>query len=235
MNKMPEQVDLENGSVVIDPAGCDPEKPNLIWDLDNTLISAVPTEEYPFWDGDVQKKLAPLKKPYDMDGFYVIYERPGLQDFLDWTFKHFNVNIWTAATKDYCTFICKEILTQDRPNRKICWTFFSYHRKRSSKKFGKKNPKDLRLLWEVYQIPHMHSQNTFIVDDHPHVKSCQPAVAVRCPEFETLEGGESDNYLKSLKKGLEKYLKEFKKNGKKVADPASVIEPIANKLAIFRD
>lgn len=214
----------DSGELVLNIAACDPNKPNVVWDLDNTLISAVPTEEFPFWDREIQSKIKGLGKPYDMDGYYVIYERPGLQKFLDWVFKNFNFNVWTAATKDYCTFICKEILIKNK-NRHICWTFFSYHRKMSSKRFGKGNPKDLRMLWDVYNLPGFCATNTFIIDDHPDVKESQKHLCVHCPEFETLEGGELDNYLQNLKTGMEKYLKEFKRRKGKVSNPSSIITP----------
>ena len=157
-----------------------------------------------------------------MDGYYVIYERPGLQKFLTWVFEHFNVNVWTAATKDYCTFICKEILLKE-PGRQICWTFFSYHRKKSSKRYGSGNPKDLRMLWDVYHLPGFNEENTFIVDDHPDVYSCQKPLCVHCPEFETLEGGENDTYLEKLKEGMQRYLNTFRENGYKCKQPAFVI------------
>ena len=217
------------GELVLNLAGCDPSKPNIVWDLDNTLISAVPTEEFPFWDSDVQKRIRALGKPYDMDGYYVIYERPGLQKFLDWVFAHFNVSIWTAATKDYCTFICKEILVQRKKKRKICWTFFSYHRKMSSKRYGGKSPKDLRMLWDVYRLPGFGPRNTVIVDDHPDVYKAQPDNCVHCPEFETLEGGEKDDYIPKLRKGMEAYLKKFRENPGGIDKPALLVTRESHK------
>lgn len=203
----------------------DSDKPTVIWDLDNTLLSAEPSDEFPFFDPEVQKRLAPLGRPYDMDGIYVIYERPGLQKFLDWVFKYFNVCVWTAATKDYCTFICREILIpKGKKNRQIPWTFFSYHRKRSSKRFGKGHPKDLRLLWDVYQIPGLTPRNCFIVDDHKQVKLCQPDNAVVAPEWECLDKGAADDkYFVKLKKGMEAYLKKWLAEGG-VDCPGRVIE-----------
>ena len=38
---------------------------------------------------------------HDMDGYYIVFERPGLQEFLDYLFANYIVSVWTAATKDY--------------------------------------------------------------------------------------------------------------------------------------
>ena len=60
------------------------KKLNYILDLDNTLISAVPKEEY-----DFKKFRNKAKKFYfeNMDDYYIIFQRPGLQDFLDYLFE----------------------------------------------------------------------------------------------------------------------------------------------------
>ena len=81
-------------------------KPNIILDLDQTLISAEVSEEHNFKKYEMKSKLFDYK---DMDGYYIVYERPGLQKFLDYLFENFNVSIWTAASKDYALFIIEKI------------------------------------------------------------------------------------------------------------------------------
>ena len=85
------------------------EKKYFVLDLDETLISGIPKK---------QKHTLKKLENYNMDNYYTIYCRPHLQEFLDYVFEHFNVIIWTAASKDYCLFIVKNIVLKN-PNRKI--------------------------------------------------------------------------------------------------------------------
>ena len=61
------------------------------------------------------------------ENYYIIFERPGLQQFLTFLFKYFNVSIWTAASKDYALFIIDKIIIAGNKDRKIDYVFFSYH------------------------------------------------------------------------------------------------------------
>ena len=62
---------------------------NIVLDLDNTLIyshnfSKI-KKDNPDWLSNYSYE--------NMDDDYVVCERPGLQVFLDWLFKHFNENL----------------------------------------------------------------------------------------------------------------------------------------------
>src|SRR3990167_1255303 len=91
------------------------KKYNLLLDLDQTLIYSIPTEEFNF-DRD-QGKLEKLSF-YSMEGLYIVVERPYVQEFLDYIFQHFNVSVWTAATKDYASSIIKNVILT-KPERKL--------------------------------------------------------------------------------------------------------------------
>jgi TFIIF-interacting CTD phosphatase-like protein len=80
------------------------KKLNFILDLDQTIISGEPVEEYSI---EKNKKKASKFRFETMENYYIIFERPGLQQFLTFLFKNFNVSIWTAASKDYALFIIK--------------------------------------------------------------------------------------------------------------------------------
>ena len=123
------------------------DRPNLILDLDQTVISAEPEEDF-----DVKKnpEILAAFKHEDMDGYYMVFERPDLQEFLDYIFANFNVSIWTAASKDYALFIIDKMLIRGHPERKIDWIFFSYHCDISKKL--KEGTKDLSVLWDIYNI-----------------------------------------------------------------------------------
>ena len=84
---------------------------NIILDLDNTIISAEETDKFNF----KKNKNKTLKFSFhNMDDYYIIFERPNIQVFLDFIFKNFNVSIWTAATKDYALFIIENVILKNR-------------------------------------------------------------------------------------------------------------------------
>ena len=116
-------------------------RPNLLLDLDQTMISAEADEEYDFKKYKEKSKLFEFN---DMDGYYLVFARPGLQEFLDYIFKNFNVSIWTAASKDYALFIIEKMILVGKKERKLDWIFFSYHCDVSKK--HKKGSKDLSIL-----------------------------------------------------------------------------------------
>jgi hypothetical protein len=69
---------------------------NVVLDLDQTLVSA---EDWNTQDFKKYKKKAKKFQFHDMDGYYIVFERPNLQSFLDYLFANFNVSVWTAASK----------------------------------------------------------------------------------------------------------------------------------------
>lgn len=171
-----------------------PPKGNFILDLDQTIISAEATEEY-----DFKKNKAKSKKFvfHDMDGYYIVFERPGLQKFLQYLFDNYNVSVWTAASKDYALFIINKIVLAGNPHRKLDYVFFSYHCDVSSDK--KKGTKDLSMLWDVYKLPGYSVENTVILDDYDEVHNTQPKNCIIAVPFEFTEtGSEGDTFLEDL-------------------------------------
>jgi hypothetical protein len=173
---------------------------NLILDLDQTLISAEASEELDF---NKYKKKSELFRSDDMDGYYMVYSRPYLQEFLDYAFKNFNVTIWTAASKDYALFIIEKIILDKRPERKLDFIFFSYHCDWSKSK--NKHTKYLRMLWDTHKLEGYSEKNTIILDDYKDdVHICQPNNCVIAPPFEFMkDGSENDTFLKDLIPQLE--------------------------------
>lgn len=168
-------------------------KPNLFLDLDQTLISAEPVEEY-----DVKRYKSKSKKFkfHDMDGYYIVFHRPHLQKFLDFAFKNFNVSVWTAASKDYALFIIEKIILC-KPNRKLDFIFFSYHCDLSKK--HKNGTKDLSILWDIYNLSNYNQNNTYIIDDYDEVYKTQPKNCIQAKIFEfTDENSENDEFLKKI-------------------------------------
>lgn len=173
----------------------DETKPNIILDLDQTLICAEASEELDF------KKYNEKSKKFrsdDMDGYYMVYSRPHLQKFLTYIFKEFNVTIWTAASKDYALFIIEKIILNNKPDRKLDFIFFAYHCKLSKK--IKKHSKNLCMLWDIHKLPGYSAKNTVIIDDYKaDVHKCQPNNCIIAPAFEfTDDGSEQDTFLKDI-------------------------------------
>lgn len=166
---------------------------NLLLDLDQTLISAEATEEHDFKKYRKKSKLFEFK---DMDGYYIVYERPHLQEFLDYAFENYNVSVWTAASKDYALFIIDKMILK-KPGRKLDWIFFSYHCDLSKKQ--KKGTKDLEMMWDVYKVDGYGKNNTLILDDYDEVCKTQPHNCIIAKPFEfTDEGSENDTFLRDL-------------------------------------
>lgn len=190
-------------------------KPNIILDLDQTLISAEASEKFDF---KKYKKKMELFNYKDMDGYYLVFERPHLQKFLDKLFKEFNVSVWTAATKDYALFIInKFILT--KPERKLEWIFFSYHCKLSRKLTD--NTKSLKILWEEYGLPNYNKNNTVILDDYDEVFNTQKNNCIIAIPFEfTKSSSEHDDFLEKLTDKLEMLKKNMLNES---GNPADVI------------
>ena len=143
------------------------EKMNLILDIDNTLLSAEATDDFDFGQ---EKQKASKFKFHDMDGYYIVFERPHVQDFLDYAFKNFNVSIWTAASKDYAVYIINKVILEGHPERKdnIDYVFYCYHCDLSSSEMN--GTKDLNMLWDSYNLEGYTNENTFIMDDYDEVK-----------------------------------------------------------------
>ena len=168
----------------------------------------------------------------EMRSYYLVFERPGLRPFLDYIFKNFNVNVWTAASKDYAAFIIDKILLNNKPERNIKYAFVHYHGKRSKKRYGKDHPKELKMLMDVYKIPGLTKNNCFIADDHPDVKSSQPELCVSVPEWVVFDEDSVElkpesldcTFLEKMQKGLEEYIQEYSKTGGNVPNPSGIIE-----------
>lgn len=172
-------------------------KPNIFLDLDQTIISSVEISDFDFDKYD--KKLQ--KFTYYIDGYYIIFERPNLQKFLDKLFKEFNVSVWTAASKNYALFIIEKFIL-NKEGRKLDWIFFNYHCNLSEKLTN--HTKSLKMLWEEYKFPEYNKNNTFIIDDYDEVYNSQKNNCIIAKPFEFKDdNSEDDDFLKLLKNKLD--------------------------------
>ena len=118
-------------------------KTNIILDLDSTCINSLSL------NSEVNKAPVEYQKKFkyiDMPKYYRIFQRPHLQEFLDYIFDKYNVSVFTSADKDYALFIIDNIIIGKKKNRKLKYTFVGSHSFLSENFY--KSPKDLRMLWE---------------------------------------------------------------------------------------
>ena len=156
---------------------------NVILDLDQTLISA---EELKKFDYKKYKKKMESFRFEVMDDLYIVFARPHLQEFLDYLFSHFNVSIWTAASKSYALFVIEKFIL-NKPNRKIDFIFFSYHCDFSIKQ--NKGLKGLKVLWEDFGLVNYNYGNTIIVDDNDQVNALQKCNCYHITPFHFKKAG----------------------------------------------
>lgn len=176
------------------------KKINFILDLDQTIISGEPTEEYNF---EKNKKKASKFRFETMENYYIIFERPYLQQFLTFLFKNFNVSIWTAASKEYALFIIDKIIVAGNKDRKIDYIFFSYHCG-ISKKIKRGSSKELSILWTYYKLPKYNQDNTVILDDYVedvYKNQKQNCIVAKPFEFKD-DNSHKDKFLKDLQNKL---------------------------------
>jgi TFIIF-interacting CTD phosphatase-like protein len=158
-----------------------PKRINILLDLDSTIISSITKEEE-------NSLLKPRMKKFrweNMEGIYKVFERPGLQEFLDFLFKNFNVSIWTAASKTYALFVIDKFVLNQKPERKLEFIFFSYHC--SESELQEKTQKSLKLLKSHFKLPIFDMNQTYIIDDHPDVYNAQPKNCIKIKPFEFSE------------------------------------------------
>jgi hypothetical protein len=168
------------------------------------LISAEGTDEYEYTEEN--RKKAKKFRYEDMDGYYIVFERPGLQTFLDYLFKNCNVSVWTAASKTYALFVIDKILINGHKDRNIDYIFFSYHCDKARKIIG--GVKNLNFLWNVIKLKKYTPENTLIIDDREDVHQTQPhnSIFIR-PFYFTEKNSHLDKELIQVKKQILKFKK----------------------------
>lgn len=168
---------------------------NVLLDLDQTLISSELKEEIDRFPED-HPKVSKFTHS-NMDDYYIVFERPHLQLFLDYLFSNFRVSVWTAASKGYALFIIKNHILKNHPERQLDNIFFEYHCKVSNQMCN--NSKSLSMLWDDIKLKGYNENNTYIVDDNDSIWNHQPSNCIIAKDFEFFdENSEKDQYLLHL-------------------------------------
>lgn len=163
---------------------------NIFLDLDNTIICS---ETY-------NQKIMSQVYDYDYDFInpYVTVARPHLQKFLDFIFKYHNVNIWTAASKNYASFIYDRFVKKYDNNRNIGLLLYNKHCDVSMSETG--HTKSLSMLWEQWNLVNFNSKNTYIIDDLREVYITQPQNCLPIKPFNIKDGKDDTELLKMIEK-----------------------------------
>ena len=191
----------------------------LILDLDETLISSVSNAELKQLktelEGDELKDLKLVTKGEKYvwgasDSDYITYERPGLQEFLDFAFDNFDVYIWTAGGKEYAVTLVEKIIMRVNPEKRdVKNIHFDYHCRASEEEYGAL--KDLRMFWEKYKIGTCNSKNTVIVDDNVYevaVVNPDNCIVAKPFSIEKPTEAKNDRFLYDLKNQLQSQLEK---------------------------
>jgi hypothetical protein len=173
-------------------------KLNVVLDLDNTLISTV--------DYNPSLESRYKCKRYDKDT--LICARPYLTEFLEWLFDNCNVSVFTAADKDYAMFVINNFIGK----RKLDFIFYRYHVNMGIQEF-RGGLKDLRLIWETFDMYGFDCTNTLIIDDSTDVKATNPLNCMLLYPFNANKDFNDDHLLR-VKKRLEYIVKNIDESSK---------------------
>ena len=184
----------------------DSNKKLILLDLDNTLICAEDLASVR--DESKMVKAREKFRCVRMEDYYDIFERPHLQDFLDFLFEKYDVGVWTASSKDYAIFVVKNFITQPenklRLDRKIKLFLCSHHCNVSKKHF-KGVTKDLKLISDKWNLKDL--KDVVLVDDLENLAEHQPNNVVHIkPFFYDKESAYEDKELFRVKDELQKML-----------------------------
>lgn len=166
---------------------------HVFLDLDETLISSI---EQNVFDTKVPQraKAQLLKRPHHFIEGYIVFERPGVQDFLDRVFKLCKVNVWTAASSGYAADVIDRVVLA-RPNRHLRHVFVDVHCASISPAkniavLHKKTGGYLRLG---------DLNDTIIIDDNPRVARANVGRCIHVPAYRALMDTENnDNVCRTL-------------------------------------
>jgi TFIIF-interacting CTD phosphatase-like protein len=174
-------------------------KITIFLDLDETIVSSQLSKKFKF-NEEINKVVNFIF--HNMENYYMIFERPHLQEFLDYIFKNFYVCVWTAASKDYAFFIIKNIILKNKLERKIHYVFFEEHCDISEKLTNK--TKNLEILYKHFNIKKFKNlKHLCIIDDNIDVFKSQPNNCIRAKTFEYEDkDSDKDCFLKELKDNL---------------------------------
>jgi len=122
-------------------------KPLLVLDLDYTLVFSEIIE--------IEGKAPDFILDFGQEGTIYTYVRPYLKDLFEYAFEHFNVAVWTSASKDYAEQVLQKLGILDK-------LYFVWYRDTIDSSFTTPVIKDLNKVSKAYAVPMC---SILIVDD----------------------------------------------------------------------
>jgi len=141
---------------------------HLVLDIDGTLVHTVAQHEgMIFGEPDYE----------DLDLHLCSYKRPGLNQFIEFCFTHFqSVSLWTAGTQEYADFIARSIAPK---GYQFLFVLSRMHCKDHPSIEGTL-VKDMNDLWnsDIAKTFQINEENSFIIDDNEDYCACNPKNAI---------------------------------------------------------
>lgn len=190
-------------------------RPTLILDLDATLICSVSVDDLQKHTARLKayaKEAGPFYKHVRMRNQYEVIGRPGLDEFLEFAFTHFNVVIFTMASLPYAWWVITTfILNKDcAARRRHIIAVLTEPQCAKSQEYAKERTSPKHLSWLFDQHPELHCdpKRTFFLDDLECVRKKNPKQALFVPAFNVLKGGSGhDKFLWQIQAELIKRLR----------------------------
>lgn len=163
-----------------------------------------------FFDLPIIKPLLILDMDETLIGFrhenntMIPVPRPGLEEFLHYVFKNFDVGIWTAASMNWYEIVKSKIFDKilQKSQNTFCVEIVG--------EYQIINNKIVKPLTSVYKITDRSPKTTIIVDDNMSTFSQNETNGIRIPPF---KAGEKDVFLGELKEILRLYIHHFNRIG----------------------
>ena len=152
---------------------------NIILDIDNTLLHAIPNCSFSQY---LIKRWTKHKQLVAQSTHFTFFLRPYLQTFLQWLFDNFEVGIFTAGNEPYAADVVSKViqpLLRRDQQTKLHFIFNKTHYDECFTQFG--TTKDLRYVES--KISHFQRQHTLIIDDLDQVFETNIDNCIPCPAF----------------------------------------------------
>ena len=200
-------------------------RPVVVLDLDQTLIHSIPLSEShkPAIQARLKayaREAGPYLRKSTMPGQYVVYARPGLDEFLDRVMAKCDVVIFTMASLSYAWWVIRTYILGSKPSQRRkhilavltepqC-TMSQTHAKvvgLPRNRIAASSPKWLSYLFDRHPELGLDKKYTVFLDDLVSVQQANPDHAVFTPPFDVLQAGSGhDRYLWQVQDELDKRL-----------------------------
>lgn len=183
INRSPRQPEYVRKPFAIEDAQVDIPEPVVFLDLDNTIISALTTDEV----GPATMNALKRRYPHHINiDRYVVFPRRHIDEFLTDLFASYRVGVWTHASKGYAEVIIKEFILRPDRSREL-EIFLWYDHTEYLRKGAPNTLKPLDALGPVFNLKNM--DDAYIIDDNSMVKSTNPD---RCTAIKAFNATDND-------------------------------------------